>query len=90
MVAALGPLKYTDLPIDMRAVIMDHVIRMTEGSYKTLIRALAALHTLDRKACGNIWRTTFEKAFGAIPGAVEGGTKYCPYLLGVHTWREAF
>ena len=90
MAAQAAPLKYTDLPLDMRGMIMDHVIRMTEGSYKTLVRSIAALHTLDREACSNIWRTSFEKVFGAIPGAVEGETKYCPYLLGVHTWREAF
>ncbi len=89
MVQKASALGYVDLPLDMRGMIMDHVIRMTEGSYKTLIRALAALHALDREACGGIWRTTFEKAFGPIPGAVEGETTYCPHLLNVHTWREA-
>ena len=89
MVQKASALGYLDLPLDMRGMIMEHVIQMTEGSYKTLIRALSALHALDREACGGIWRTTFEKAFGPIPGAVEGETKYCPHLLNVHTWREA-
>ena len=89
MVRKAPALLYEDLPVDVRSMVMDHVIRMTKGSYKTLIRALAALHALDREACGGIWRTTFEKAFGPIPGAVEGETTYCPHLLNVHTWREA-
>lgn len=83
------PLGYADLPLDMRGLILQFVIEKTSGSYKTLFGALSALYTLDRDACGNIWRTTFEKAFGVVPDAEDGDDTLCPPLLGVHTWRQA-
>lgn len=83
------PLGYADLPLDMRGLIMQYVIQNTSGSYKALFRALSALYTLDREACGNIWRVTFEKAFGVVPDVEDGEDTFCPPLLGVHTWRQA-
>lgn len=82
-------LNYLDLPVDVRQMVMQFVIQKSEGCYKRLIPALGALQALDREACTGIWRATFEKAFGRIPGADADDEKHCPHLLGVDTWREA-
>ena len=82
-------LNYLDLPVDVRRMVMRFVIQKSEGCYKRLIPAMGALQALDREACSEVWRVTFEKAFGRIPGADEDDNKHCPHLLGVDTWREA-
>jgi len=81
-------LNYLDLPLDMRRMVMQFVIQKSESCYRQLIPALGALQALDREACTGVWRATFEKAFGQIPGA-DDDEEHCPHLLGVDTWREA-